>query len=166
MVDIGHLLGRSLVLRSLTETAVDPNPRWRRFTRRLHPDVRSRRRSGKTRGVRDRLSSTAFAVAASAAALVVFALAFLAGRLTAPSSAATAPTLAPLPASRAAVTLPHLSQAVPLAGLRSAPAPVVRPAPAVRRVPAVRPAQAVAPPRVHRSKPKKRGAPVDIVGSG
>lgn len=104
----------------------------------------------------DRFSSTAFVASAAAAALAVFALAFLVGRMTAPSSTgATGPALAPLHAPRATVTLPHLSQAVPLAGLRSAPAPVVQPAPPV-----------VAPPRVHRSKPKRAGAPVDIVGSG
>jgi len=105
--------------------------------------------------VLDRVTSTGFAAAAGAAALVVFLLAFAAGRFTAPTSAARAPALAPLRSSGSAVSLPHLSQAVPLAGLQQAPAPVVRSAPARPIVP-----------KVHRTKPKKRGGPVDIVGSG
>ena len=104
----------------------------------------------------DRVTSKGFTAAAGAAALVVFVFAFAAGHLTAPSSAASAPTLAPLHSSGPATSLPHLSQAVPLAGLQQAPAPVVRPAPAA--APIV--------PSVHRTKPKKRGGPVDIVGSG
>jgi len=107
--------------------------------------------------VLDRVTSTGFAAAAGAAALVVFLLAFAAGRFTAPSSAASAPALAPLHSSAPAISLPHLSQAVPLAGLRQAPAPVVRSVPA---------AAAPIVPRVRRSKPKKPGGPVDIVGSG
>lgn len=102
------------------------------------------------------MTSTGFAIAAGAAALVVFLLAFAAGRFTAPSSAASAPALAPLHSAGPAIALPHLSQAVPLAGLQQAPAPVVRPAPAA--APVV--------PHVRRTKPKKRGGPVDIVGSG
>jgi len=106
--------------------------------------------------VLDRVTSTGFAAAAGAAALVVFLLAFAAGRFTAPSSAARAPALAPLHSSGSAVSLPRLSQAVPRAGLQQAPAPVVRSAPARRPIV----------PKVHRTKPKKRGGPVDIVGSG
>lgn len=102
-----------------------------------------------------RLAPTSFLAASGLAALVVFAAAFVAGRLTAPSSGANGPTLQALHAAGTPRSLPHLSQAVPLPALAAAPAPAARQA-----------APAAIVPQIHRSKPSKPGGPVDIVGSG
>lgn len=112
----------------------------------------------------DRLTPTALA-ALAAAALALFGGAFAAGRLTAPSAKTDTPTLGPAPSSGAAASLPHLSQAVPLAAFRPAPAPAIRtvsvPAKAAPRKPTPKPK-----PKVQRSQPRQPTTPVDITGSG
>jgi hypothetical protein len=107
------------------------------------------------RHVLDRLTSTPAAALAVLAAVTLLVAAFGVGRLTAPSDAPGAPALSPVHGTSAPLSLPHLSQAMPLAALAATPAPVTRPA-----------ARIVVRPRIHRSKPKKPGGPVDIVGSG
>jgi hypothetical protein len=102
----------------------------------------------------DRLTSTSAAALAALAAVALLVLAFGVGRLTAPSAAGSAPALSPVRGTSAPLSLPHLSQAVPLPALTAAPAP------------ATRPAAPVVKPHIHRSKPASPGAPVDVVGSG
>jgi hypothetical protein len=101
------------------------------------------------------LPTAAAAAVLAGACLVVLALAFLAGRLTAPAHSASGPELRPVHATGAGLSLPHLSQALPLPALA---APVTKPKPTVV-VKAPKPV-------VHRTRPKHAGAPVDIVGSG
>jgi hypothetical protein len=99
------------------------------------------------------LPTAAAAAVLAGGCLVVLALAFLAGRLTAPAHAATGPELRVIHGTGAGLSLPHLSQALPLPAL----APAAKP-----------PAKVVTAPKpvVHRTKPKHAGGPVDIVGSG
>ncbi len=109
--------------------------------------------------VPSRLAALPPAAAAAVVAglcLVVLALAFLAGRLTAPAHGAAAPPLRVVHGTGAALALPHLSQALPLPALAPAPA---KPRPIVKVVKAPKPV-------VHRTKPRRAGGPVDIVGSG
>ena len=82
--------------------------------------------------------------------LALLACAFVIGRLTAPSGADAAPALVPVSGSSARLALPQLSQAVPVPALAATPAPATA---APKQV-------------VHRTKPKRAGAPVDISGSG
>ena len=117
------------------------------------PRVQEQRYNG-DRHVLDRLTPTVFAALAGAAALAVFGVAFAAGRVTAPSTKPSPPARRALRATGAPLSLPHLSQAVPLAALRPAPAPVVQRAPALPK------------PQIRRKKPARTGAPVDITGSG
>jgi hypothetical protein len=100
----------------------------------------------------DRLTSTSAAALVALAAIALLVVAFGVGRMTAPSSASGAPALSPARDTSAPLSLPHLSQAVPLAALTEAPA-----AP---------PPRVVIKPRIQRSKPARPGGPVDIVGSG
>jgi hypothetical protein len=101
------------------------------------------------------LPTAAAAAVLAGACLVVLALAFLAGRLTAPAHGATGPQLQVVHGTGAPLSLPHLSQALPLPALAAA---ATKPKPRVIvRAPK---------PVVHRTKPKHAGGPVDIVGSG
>jgi hypothetical protein len=100
------------------------------------------------------LPTAAAAAVLAGGCLIVLALAFLVGRLTAPAHAAAGPELHVIHGSGPGLSLPHLSQALPLPALAAAAKPPVA-------------AVVVAPkPVVHRSKPKHAGGPVDIVGSG
>jgi hypothetical protein len=106
--------------------------------------------------VQSRLAALPTAAAAAVlvgACLIVLAVAFLAGRLTAPAHGATGPELHAIHGTDAGLSLPHLSQALPLPALAAAARPAARPV--------VTPT-----PVVHRTKPKHAGGPVDIVGSG
>lgn len=105
--------------------------------------------------MKDRLASTNVKVALlGVGCLLVLALAFGLGRATAPGAKA-APALVPVAGSQAGLSLPHLSQALPVPAL--AAAPVVEKPP---------PARATISPVIHRHKASKPGGPVDIVGSG
>lgn len=86
--------------------------------------------------------------------LALLAAAFAVGRVTAPSGGHTAPALVPVVGVGAQLALPELSQAVPVPALAATPAPA-------QAAPAPAPA-----PVVHRTKPRRVGAPVDITGSG
>jgi hypothetical protein len=110
----------------------------------------------------DRLTSTSAAALAALTAAVLLAVAFGVGRTTAPSDAQGAPAFSAARGTSAPLSLPHLSQAVPLPALAATPAParVATPKPAARV------ATPVVKPRIHRSKPASPGAPVDVVGSG
>jgi hypothetical protein len=99
---------------------------------------------------------TAVAAAVLAGAcVIVLALAFTAGRLTAPAHGSGGPELTAVHGKGAGLSLPHLSQALPLPALAAA---ATKPKPTVL----VKAPQRV----VHRTKPKHARAPVDIVGSG
>jgi hypothetical protein len=98
------------------------------------------------------LSTPALVALLGGACLVVLAGAFAVGRATAPSGRHAAPALVSVSGSGAQLSLPQLSQAVPVPALAATPRP---------------PAPATAPKQVvHRTKPKRAGAPVDITGSG
>jgi hypothetical protein len=112
----------------------------------------------------DRLTSTSAAALAALAAAVLLAVAFGVGRMTAPSDAQGAPAFSAARGTSAPLSLPHLSQAVPLPALADTPAPA--PARVATPKPATRVATPVVKPRIHRSKPASPGAPVDVVGSG
>jgi hypothetical protein len=101
------------------------------------------------------LSPAAAAAVLAGACLIVLALAFMAGRLTAPAHGSSRPELTTVHGTGAGLSLPHLSQALPLPALAAA---ATKPKPTVL-VKAPKPV-------VHRTKPKHAGAPVDIVGSG
>jgi len=98
------------------------------------------------------LPTAAVVAALGLGCLAVLAAAFAIGRATAPSGSHAAPALVPARSSGAQLALPQLSQAVPVPALASTPAPA-HTAPAPKQV-------------VHRTKPKRAGAPVDITGSG
>jgi hypothetical protein len=103
--------------------------------------------------VKERLASTNVKVALLGAGCVVaLALAFGLGRATAPGARA-APSLVPIAGSQAGLSLPHLSQALPVPALAAAVARPSRP-------------RATISPVIHRHKASKPGGPVDIVGSG
>ncbi len=103
-----------------------------------------------------------------AAGLAVFALAFAAGRLTAPGRAAVPAAFAPLHGSAAGMPLPQLSQETSIPPLAATPRPKVR----VRvrtvrvrvRVPVRTPPRRAATPR---PRPHRTSTtPVTITGSG
>jgi hypothetical protein len=108
----------------------------------------------------DRLASlptAALAAILGAACLAVLAVAFVAGRMSAPSHATAATSLTAVRLDSTGISLPQLSQAVPLPALAAAPAVAPTTAPATPAVPVQ---------HVQRTKPAHAGAPVDIVGSG
>jgi hypothetical protein len=99
------------------------------------------------------LSTTVKAGLLAGGCVAVLALAFALGRATAPAPEG-GPSLVSVASSQGGLSLPHLSQALPVPAL--AAAPVAKAAPA--RVPIT--------PVIHRKKATKPGGPVDIVGSG
>ena len=109
------------------------------------------------------------AAAVAVAGLAVFALAFFAGRLTAPAHAQASPALTPVHGSAPGMSLPQLSQAAPVPPLAAKPKPQIRVK--VRTVPVPAPTTtAAAPPTVAPKKKapakKKAPSPVTIVGHG
>jgi hypothetical protein len=111
------------------------------------------------------------ALIAGVAACVLLALAVLAGRMTASSTAATAPTLAPVHSSSSTISLPQLSQASPLPALAAEPKVVKAPTqvpvatPIQTELPAVQPVQ-IQVPTIPKAPKHTSVKPVRIVGSG
>jgi hypothetical protein len=106
----------------------------------------------------DRLPIPAAAALLGAAALAVLAIAFAAGRMTAASGTQTAAALTPVRSSAASLSLPQLSQALPLPALAAEPVTTTANVTTTAAV-------TVQPQVSHRSR-SKAGGPVDIVGSG
>lgn len=111
------------------------------------------------------------ALIAGAVGCAVLALAVVAGRMTASSKAAAAPTLATVHAAGSAISLPQLSQASPLPALAARPAPAQTAAqtPVATQVPAelptVQPVQ-IQVPAIPKAPKRTSVKPVRIVGSG
>jgi hypothetical protein len=126
--------------------------------REEHTELRGR--------LRQSLGPVALAVVAVGIAVLV--LAFLAGRLTAPSDAHAAPALTPVHGRATGMELPQLSQAAPVPPLAARPKPRITVK--VRTVPVPVPtttAVAPAPKPKHKAPAKKKApSPVTIVGHG
>jgi hypothetical protein len=106
------------------------------------------------------------AIAAACAGVAVFALAFFAGRLTAPSHAQAAPALTPVHGQATGMSLPQLSQAAPVPPMAAKPKPQIKVKVRTVHVPVPTTTPAAPPAVRQKPAPKKKQSPVTIVGNG